>query len=104
MTATVHSCRRGALLVLEGVDRAGKSTQAKRLLRWLNENRKECKVELWRFPDRSTNIGSTIDNYLQGSTNLSDAAVHLLFAANRWEKYQLMMDKLNEGTTLIIDR
>lgn len=43
-------------------------------------------VELWNFPDRSTQIGHMIDAYLRSSTQLDDAAIHLLFSANRWEK------------------
>lgn len=47
-----------------------------------------CQVvaELWRFPDRTTATGLMIDSYLQSKTELDDAAVHLLFSANRWEK------------------
>lgn len=43
-------------------------------------------AELWRFPDRYTAIGRMIDSYLSGETEADDAAVHLLFSANRWEK------------------
>lgn len=43
-------------------------------------------AELWRFPDRFTAIGRMIDSYLTGETDTDDAAVHLLFSANRWEK------------------
>ncbi len=43
-------------------------------------------AELWRFPDRFTAIGRMIDSYLTGKTDTDDAAVHLLFSANRWEK------------------
>lgn len=39
------------------------------------------------FPgaDRSTVIGKQIDAYLQQQVEIPDPAVHLLFAANRWE-------------------
>ena len=37
------------------------------------------------LPDRSTAIGKQIDAYLQQRVELPDHAVHLLFAANRWE-------------------
>lgn len=43
-------------------------------------------VELWRFPDRTTQIGQMINAYLKGDTETDDAAMHLLFSANRWEK------------------
>ena len=46
---------------------------------------RQVEVELWNFPDRSTQIGSMIDAYLRSSIELDDRAVHLLFSANRWE-------------------
>ena len=45
-------------------------------------------AELWRFPDRTTAIGKMIDAYLTSQAEIDDAAVHLLFSANRWEKRQ----------------
>ena len=46
----------------------------------------QVKAELWKFPDRHTGTGRMIDSYLTSKTELDDAAVHLLFCANRWEK------------------
>ena len=46
----------------------------------------QVKAELWKFPDRQTGTGRMIDSYLTSKTELDDAAVHLLFCANRWEK------------------
>ena len=43
-------------------------------------------AELWRFPDRTTAIGKMINSYLTSQSEIDDAAVHLLFSANRWEK------------------
>lgn len=43
-------------------------------------------VELWSFPDRTTAVGRMIDAYLSSKAELDDAAIHLLFSANRWEK------------------
>ena len=40
----------------------------------------------WRFPDRTSGCGQMIDAYLKSQSELDDAAVHLLFSANRWEK------------------
>jgi dTMP kinase len=34
----------------------------------------------------------------------SDEAIHLLFAANRWEMKEQILKDLKEGTTLICDR
>ncbi|KAL0461757.1 UNVERIFIED_CONTAM: Thymidylate kinase [Sesamum latifolium] len=93
---------RGALIVLEGLDRCGKTSQCSRLLSYLEELGHS--VESWRFPDRSTGVGQMISSYLGNKSQLDDHAIHLLFSANRWEKRSLMESKLKSGTTLIIDR
>ncbi|KAF7836723.1 thymidylate kinase [Senna tora] len=93
---------RGALVVLEGLDRSGKSSQCSRLVSFLE--RQGISAELWRFPDRSTNVGQMISAYLANTSQLDDRTIHLLFSANRWEKRSLMETKLTTGTTLIVDR
>ncbi|XP_003218368.1 thymidylate kinase [Anolis carolinensis] len=94
--------RRGALIVLEGVDRAGKSTQSRRLVEALGA--KGHRAELLRFPERTTKIGQLISSYLEKKNNLEDHTVHLLFSANRWEQVPLIKEKLNQGITLVVDR
>ena len=102
---------RGALIVFEGCDRVGKSTQCRKLVEKLAK--RGAAAKLMKFPgmfdearflhveyflvykcsiilphrslDRSTVIGKQIDDYLQQKVELPDPAVHLLFAANRWE-------------------
>jgi len=94
---------RGALIIVEGLDRSGKSTQCKRLVEGLVSG--GHKAKLMRFPDRTTNIGKLINSYLTDKdNNLEDHAVHLLFSANRWEQRDQMMKELNDGVTLIVDR
>ncbi|KAL5197313.1 hypothetical protein ABZP36_000825 [Zizania latifolia] len=93
---------RGALIVLEGLDRSGKSSQCARLLSFLEG--KGCQAEGWRFPDRGTSVGQMISAYLANESQLDDRTIHLLFSANRWEKRALMERKLLGGTTLIVDR
>ncbi|XP_057407644.1 thymidylate kinase isoform X3 [Balaenoptera acutorostrata] len=75
--------RRGALIVLEGVDRAGKSTQSRKLVDALCAAG-HC-AELLRFPERSTEIGKLLSSYLEKKSEVEDHSVHLLFSANRWE-------------------
>ncbi|XP_034439104.1 thymidylate kinase [Hippoglossus hippoglossus] len=96
------ACKRGALIVLEGVDKAGKTTQCQKLLQALQQSGQS--VEMMRFPDRSTTIGQLISAYLQKKSDLEDHTVHLLFSANRWEMVPLMKEKLEQGTTLVVDR
>ncbi|XP_026453408.1 thymidylate kinase-like isoform X2 [Papaver somniferum] len=93
---------RGALVVLEGLDRSGKTSQASGLLTYLEGQ--GLSAELWRFPDRNTCVGQMISSYLSNKSELDDRTIHLLFSANRWEKRTLMESKLRSGTTLIVDR
>ena len=89
---------RGALILIEGLDRSGKTTQTTLLLSKLKEKYGD-KVKLYRFPgifpdelwmigrriDRSTVIGKQINEYLTNKANLDDHVIHLLFSSNRWE-------------------
>ena len=114
--------------MLEGADRAGKSTQCARLVASLQAAGVDAAG--WRFPDRTSGCGKMIDAYLKSQSELDDAAVHLLFSANRWEKrcaravrgrcaggdafsradaalllYSALMEAtLRAGTTLVVDR
>ena len=89
--------QRGLFIVLEGLDRCGKSTQVDRLVAHLNSNGRQARLQKfpgWSFvsatsyaesADRTTAIGKMIDSYLQSKSELDDRAIHLLFSANRWE-------------------
>ncbi|KAI4375371.1 hypothetical protein MLD38_013250 [Melastoma candidum] len=98
----VNTDSRGACIVLEGLDRSGKTSQSTRLVSYLEGLGHSA--ELWRFPDRTTNVGQMISSYLSNESQLDDHTVHLLFSANRWEKRSSMEKKLKAGTSLIIDR
>ncbi|XP_058521229.1 thymidylate kinase isoform X3 [Ochotona princeps] len=76
--------RRGALIVLEGMDRSGKTTQSRRLVAALRTA--GHRAELLRFPERSTEIGKLLSSYLEKKSDMEDHSVHLLFSANRWER------------------
>ncbi|TGJ81253.1 hypothetical protein E0Z10_g7511 [Xylaria hypoxylon] len=93
---------RGAFIVFEGMDRAGKTTQAKLLqLRCIESGRQ---VKFMRFPDRTTPIGQIIDSYLKGEAEIEHHVIHLLFSANRWEAAQKIRTELEAGYTIICDR
>jgi len=93
---------RGAFVVIEGLDRSGKSTQAARLLGRLQAASKS--VQLLKFPDRSTPIGQLIDSYLRNQSDMDDHTIHLLFSANRWEISPRIKSLLDSGTTIVCDR
>jgi dTMP kinase len=75
--------KRGAFILIEGLDKAGKSTQCDLLAKSLDSLGHP--VLHLRFPDRTTPIGQMIDAYLKGGSEVEDHVIHLLFSANRWE-------------------
>ncbi|KAG6918173.1 hypothetical protein DXG01_016158 [Tephrocybe rancida] len=94
--------RRGPFIVIEGLDRSGKSTQTSLLL-----NRLEAvgiPAQLLKFPGKTTEIGKMIDSYLKSQSELDDRAIHLLFSANRWELASAIEQLLAGGTAVICDR
>lgn len=131
------SSARGAFIVFEGADRAGKSTQCQLLVEHLQASgvsasqlhpqiptatasisgtgmlstlassasqalqaphcALQVPAELWRFPDRTTAIGKMINAYLTSQSEIDDAAVHLLFSANRWEKRCVRVRRLAQA-------
>ncbi|KAF7884861.1 hypothetical protein EAF00_010679 [Botryotinia globosa] len=93
---------RGSFILIEGLDRAGKTTQVKKLCDKLYASGRN--VKLMRFPDRTTSIGQQINSYLQSSTTLPDHSIHLLFSANRWEKAQEIRNLIAQGYTIVCDR
>uniref|UniRef100_A0A6M2DHB5 Thymidylate kinase n=1 Tax=Xenopsylla cheopis TaxID=163159 RepID=A0A6M2DHB5_XENCH len=93
---------RGALIVFEGCDRSGKTTQCKKLVEYLMS--KNISSKYINFPDRGTHIGKLINSYLSSEQDLDDHVIHLLFTANRWEANKKMLNLLKQGTTLIVDR
>lgn len=93
---------RGALIVLEGCDRAGKTTQCHNIVKWLQS--KNVDAMYVNFPNRNTESGKLIDGYLRKKADMSDQGIHLLFTLNRWEAMADMEAKLNGGKTLIVDR
>jgi dTMP kinase len=95
--------KRGLLIVFEGLDRVGKTTQVKLLEKALVEMGHE--VINQRFPDRTTETGKVLNQILTSTKNMDIKASHLLFSFNRWEKQDEMYNSLvKEGKTIIVDR
>ncbi|KAK6992083.1 thymidylate kinase [Favolaschia claudopus] len=94
--------RRGAFIVVEGLDRSGKTTQVATLKSRLEAE--GISATILKFPDRTTAIGQMIDSYLRSHSDLDDRAIHLLFSANRWELATSIERMLAAGTTVVCDR
>jgi len=101
--AVQQMMKRGALIVLEGCDKAGKSTHSKLLVEALNHTHGKT-THLMNFPDRTTEIGKMLDAYLKCQKDVKDEAIHLLFSANRWELVPKIKELLLRGETIILDR
>lgn len=89
---------RGSLILIEGLDRSGKLTQAEILA-------SKLKADLVKFPDRLTPIGQIINRYLTDKNfDLPDQSAHLLFSANRWEQANHLEETLRSGKNVVMDR
>jgi dTMP kinase len=93
---------RGLLIVVEGLDRSGKTSQCQLLQQSLIHAGREAKYI--KFPDRTTATGAMINSYLTQQTSQQDQAIHLIFSANRWEAVEGMLKLLADGVTFIVDR
>ncbi|EDR09673.1 uncharacterized protein LACBIDRAFT_189987 [Laccaria bicolor S238N-H82] len=93
---------RAPFIVIEGLDRSGKTTQTSLLHTRLEAEGIQAK--LMKFPDRTTVIGQMIDSYLRSDSELDDHVIHLLFSANRWELASYITQLLEAGTPIICDR
>lgn len=94
---------RGRLLVLEGQESAGKTTQASRLLQWMRE--RGIDAVLVREPG-GTDAGEKIrELVLHLPYQLTSAAEALLFMASRAEVVDAVIKPaLHEGRFVIVDR
>ena len=95
------------LIVLEGLDGAGKSTQVRRLKEYLTER---CgSLEYIHFPRYDAPVyGDLISRFLRGDFG-SNETVHpqlvaLLFAEDRHGAAPAMRKALEEGKTVLLDR
>lgn len=103
--------QRGAFILFEGLDRSGKTTQARMLVDHLRS--KGTPVSFYRFPDRTTQIGSLINTCLtscpdadgtESKVALPVQSLHLLFSANRWECAARLRSEIVSGVTVVVDR
>jgi dTMP kinase len=90
---------KGKIIVFEGIDKAGKTTQAKLL-----EKKLGSKCVRIDFPDYSTPVGKEIKQFLDGKRDYPDEVKMILLSANRWEKKIQIENIIGKGTTIIMNR
>jgi dTMP kinase len=92
----------GRFVTIEGVEGAGKSTQARRLARWLE--RAGCAVRVTSEPDGSP-LGPWVRRLLAERSPLDPLAECLLFATARAEHVRrVIRPALDAGLVVICDR
>ena len=96
-----------ALLVIEGLDGAGKSTQVKLLQEYLAS--KGVRYEYLHFPRTDSPVyGDLIARFLRGelgdNNSVNPYLVALIYAGDRADSRQMLENWLNSGVTVILDR
>lgn len=94
--------RKGRIVVIEGMDKAGKTTQSRVLVSALRNKGKLCAS--LDFPDYSTPIGREIKSFLDGKRDYPDETKLMLLSANRWERKETVDRMLSNGTILVMNR
>jgi len=93
---------KGKIIVLEGTDKAGKTTQSRMLAEAIKATGRVCVVV--DFPDYATPIGIEIRAFLDGKRDYPAETKHLLFSANRWEKKKEIESMVESGAIVIMNR
>ncbi|MBA3749876.1 MAG: dTMP kinase [Nitrosopumilus sp.] len=88
------------LIVIEGLDKSGKTTQSKLLYDFYNKIFPGL-VSLLNFPDYTTRIGKEIKLFLEGKVQYTNEVKHILLSANRWEK-KSEIERLRKQNNIII--
>jgi len=93
----------GKIVIIEGMDKSGKTTQSKLLYNFYNKIY-SGQVGLLNFPDYNTRIGKEIELFLKGNINYSNEVKHILLSANRWEKKEEIEHLRRKNKLLIFNR
>ena len=97
----------GRLIVIEGVDGSGKTTQFKLLKSYFEHQGK--RVQSIHFPRHQQRFfGVLIDDYLNGkfgdATKLDPRLASVLYACDRFEAKEQINNWLKEGQVVVLDR
>ncbi|ELQ76984.1 Thymidylate kinase/adenylate kinase [Trachipleistophora hominis] len=98
-----HMNEKRKFIVIEGIDRSGKSTLCQGLVQKLKNSAVNSNPVLINYPDRTTAIGKLVNLYLKKELTFNKETSHLLFSANRWEKNE-EVKRLLQDHIVICDR
>ena len=105
---------KGKIIVIEGTDCSGKETQTSLLVQRLRRTGR--KIERLSFPDYDTPTGKIVGGaYLgkthigegffpEGASNVDPKVAALYYAADRRYNRQRILDLLNDGVDVVLDR
>ena len=92
----------GRLISIEGINCAGKSTQATLLRSALQQQ--GYKVKSINFPRNETKVGTLIHNILCGHCEANMYLLFALFSVNRLESRDAIVECLSSGRIVVADR
>jgi dTMP kinase len=93
--------KKGMLIVIEGLSKSGRTTQAQALFTRLKQQ--GIQTNVLSLPYYSCATGALLAPVLRGTIPLSPEACHALLMANRLEMHQVIKEMLCSGTTVILD-
>lgn len=99
--------QKGKLIVIDGTDASGKSTQANLLIRHLKKD--GCKVKFIHFPRYEDNffgkfIAHCLSEQYYNWVNIHPKIAAVVYAADRWESKEKIQKWLDEGYIVVMDR
>src|SRR5277367_6383221 len=94
--------QRGRVIIFEGLDYTGKTTQSNNLHNYLNNHGQISK--LFKFPTYDSPTGQVLKQYQPSKIECPSRVSHLLHSANRFEFDESIKNNINNGIHVIIDR